>query len=51
LVAVNGRYQSSAKAVAYECSVSGSTEKRLYHFPRNDRIVLLDTALHLLYKK
>jgi len=30
----------------YECGVSGSTEKWLCQFPRNDLVVLLDIALH-----
>jgi len=33
-------------SVAYECGVSGRTEKWLCYFPRNDLVVLLDIALH-----
>jgi len=33
------------KSVAYECGVSGSTEKCLCQFPRNDLVVLLDIVL------
>jgi len=33
------------KSVAYECGVSGSTEKCLCQFPRYDLVVLLDIAL------
>ena len=49
LGADNWNWQSSARAVAYECGVSGSTEKWLCQFPRNDLVLLLDIALRLLY--
>jgi len=39
------------KSVACECGVSRSAEKWLCQFPRNDVVVLLDIALHLLYQE